>query len=165
MGDSAPMRTAIIAGAAALGVLVVGAAVWWTMKPVEGPSHGTVSIVTTPPGATLSIAGKEVGATPFFADNTWQGEVPFELTKRGYRSWAGTFPGGRETRVEVTLVQKKRRALDAGAGDAGDLAIEFDDEVKIEDDRPLHPRGPLRPAEPTEFVDEDLDREAAGQKK
>ncbi|MBL8921651.1 MAG: PEGA domain-containing protein [Myxococcaceae bacterium] len=160
------MRTAIIAGAAAAGVLMVGAASWWATRPAEGPAHGTLSLVTTPPGATLTIAGKEVGTTPYFADNTWQGEVPFEVTKRGYRSWAGTFPGGRETRVEVTLVQKKaRRVADAGQGDAGEVAIEFDDEVRIEDDRPLHPRGPLRPPEPAGFVDEDLEREAEGQKK
>jgi hypothetical protein len=127
----------------------------------NGPTTGTLRIVTTPPGATLTLAGKEVGTAPYFADNTWQGEVLFEVTKRGYRSWAGTFPGGRETRVEVSLVQKKARR----PADAGEVAIEFDDEVKIEADRPPNPRAPLRSSEPAELVDDDLDREEGAAQK
>lgn len=155
------MRRAAIAAAVGAAALIIGVAVWWTLRPVEGPRHGTLAIVSTPPGASITIGGAVVGTTPWFSDNHYVGEVAFEVTKPGFKPWAGSFPGGKETRVEVALVRRARRVVDAGAGE---LSIEIDD-VTIEDDRPLHPRGPLRPAEPTEFVDEDLDREAESQKK
>jgi len=157
------MRTALIA-LAAVGVLGVGAAVWMAARQSDTPAHGTLSIVSTPAGATLTIAGQEVGTTPYFTDNTWAGEVAFQVSKPGYRTAEGTFQGGREQRQEVALVPKKvRRAVDAGQVDT--VEIEFDDTVTIEDNQPLHRRGPLRPPEPTEFVDEDLEREAGQPKK
>jgi hypothetical protein len=153
-----PMPRALIA-LAAVGVLGAAAAVWMAAGRSHPPAHGMLSIVSTPAGATLTIAGKDVGTTPYFADNAWAGEVVFRVSKPGYRTAEGTFEGGREQRHEVVLTRKKAgRAVDAGQADS--VEVEFDGEVTIDDHQPLHRRGPLRPPEPTEFVDEDLDREA-----
>ena len=144
----------VLLGAAGL------AAWWWNSTPGSGPAgHGTLSIVSSPAGAKLSIEGKVVGETPWFSDNTWpRGPVRFELSLPGFRSWKGSFQGGVEARMDVTLArQRQKRVSDAGIIDGGSIDIDVD----VEDDGPLHTHGPLRPPEPTEFVDEDLDREAA----
>jgi hypothetical protein len=161
-GQTAPMNARIGIGIG-LGVLVLtlaGVGSWlWSGTSGTSASTGTLSIVTSPAGAKLSIEGKVVGETPWFGDNTWpRRPVLFELSLHGYRTWKGSFSGGVEARMDVTLTRKKqRRVVDAGVIDGGSMDIDLDEE----DDGPLHTHGPLRPPEPTEFVDEDLDREAA----
>lgn len=157
------MRVGIVVGLVLTVSLVALGLWWWSFAPGSSPaSHGTLSIVSSPPGAKLSIEGKVVGTTPWFSDNTWpSGAVLFELSLPGYRTWKGSFQGGVEARVNVTLAgRKQRRVSDAGVIDGGSMDIELEDE----DDGPLHTHGPLRPPEPTEFVDDDLDREAAAAK-
>lgn len=133
---------------------------WWSRSSSDANGRGVLSIVTTPSGARLTIAGREVGATPYFADNTSPpGPVDYLLELKGYRTVRGTFDGGQDAKLEVTLVRRAvKRVLQV---DAGVVEIELDDPV---DDTPLHTRGPLRPPDPEEFVDEDLAKEAAAPK-
>lgn len=161
LGTVRPMNARVVIVIGLVGLLLVGGAAFWLQQSSAGGAQrgGTLSIVTTPAGAALSIEGKNVGATPWFGDNTWPKEpVLFELSLPGYRTWKGSFPGGGEARVAVTLVRRKlKRRSDAGVIDAGSMDIELYEE----DDGPLHPYGPLIPSVPAEFVDEDLEREAA----
>lgn len=152
---------------AVVGLTVVAAAAGWKLWSQQAASPqrvgaGVVSISSQPPGAAVFIDGAEVGRTPWFADNVWpSGLVEFELRLPGRQPKRGTFPGGIETRVELSFGTPRRRLARSDAGqslsiDAGGIDVAFDDDPEA---RP-HTRGPLRPPE-AEFVDEDLDREAA----
>ncbi|MDP3498764.1 MAG: PEGA domain-containing protein [Myxococcales bacterium] len=157
-------RVGMVIGLVVMVLGLVAFGVWRWSGSSEAPTRpGTLSILSSPAGAKISIEGKVVGKTPWFSDNTWPRKpVLFELSLPGYRTWKGSFSGGVEARMNVTLSRRKpRRVSDAGVIDGGSMDIDLDDE---EDDGPLHTRGPLRPPEPTEFVDEDLDREAAAAK-
>ena len=150
--------------AGVIGVVVVmlaGGGIWWWRQPSSAalPEQGVLRVTTVPSGATVTIAGTEVGRTPYFSDNQWFGVVTIALSLPGYRNWSGTFEGGRDVKVEVALVRKKTRKV--MQVDAGVIEIDLDEE----DDAPRHTKGPLQPPEPTEFVDDDLDREAAAQKR
>jgi hypothetical protein len=156
-------RVAIGTGLVVVVLALAGVGYWqWRGRSGASASAGTLSIVTSPAGAKLSIEGKAVGETPWFGDNTWpRRPVLFELSLPGYRTWKGSFSGGVEARMDVTLARKKqRRVVDAGVIDGGSMDLDLEEE----DDGPLHTHGPLRPPEPTDFVDEDLDREAAATK-
>ncbi len=149
-----------LAGVVVLVIVAGGGGWWWFRSASEAPAPGLLSIVTTPAGARLTIGGREVGHTPYFADNTGPaGPVEYLLELEGYRSVRGTFDGGQAAQLAVTLVRKTlKRVIQV---DAGVVEIELDEP---EDDTPLHTRGPLRPAQPEEFVDEDLAKEAASPK-
>lgn len=152
-------RVAVVIGVVVV-ALVAGGAWWWrqqSMGTVSAP--GLVSVTSVPSGASVTIGGKDVGRTPYFSDNQWSGSVAIELSLPGYRKWTGTFEGGRDAKVEVSLVKKKTRKV--MQVDAGVIEIDLDEE----EEAPRHTKGPLRPPEPTEFVDDDLDREAEAQKK
>ncbi len=157
-------RVGMVIGLVVAVLALVGFGVWWWSGSAETSARpGTLSILSSPAGAKISIEGKVVGETPWFSDNTWPRQpVLFELSLPGYRTWKGSFSGGVEARVDVTLSRRKvRKVSDAGVIDGGSMDIDLDED---EDDGPLHTHGPLRPPEPTEFVDEDLDREAAAAK-
>lgn len=139
--------------------LVAGGLFWWRAGGVETGAAGLLSVTSNPSGAAVTIEGKEVGRTPFFSDNRWGGTAAIELSLSGYRNWSGAFEGGRDAKLEVTLVRKKTRKVTQV--DAGVIEIDLDEE----EEAPRHTKGPLRPTEPTEFVDDDLDREAEAQKK
>lgn len=156
-------RVVAIVGVVGL-LAALGAVLWWRSgTPERSPGGPVVSVNSAPAGAAILIAGKEVGRTPWFADNVWPSvPVAFELVLPGYRRAEGTFMGGVEARVELVLVRakpKRVRVSDAGVVvDAGVLEVELDDDGDdFEVER--HKVGPLRPRAP-EFKDEDLDKEA-----
>lgn len=139
----------------------LGGAVFLWLRAAPGAApRGTLQVVSVPAGANVVVGGAVVGQTPYFADNRWgPGPVAFELTLPGYRTWRGSFPGGVEAKVEVALGKPKRKTLAApGVIDGGVLEVD----IAEDDSGPLHPYGPLRPKAPAEFVDEDLEKEAAG---
>lgn len=74
--------------------------------PLPAPTRGALVIYSEPSGATVKIAGKVVGETPWAADNLWQGEVKYEISAAGYQSKWGTFRGGEDAKLEVTLSKK-----------------------------------------------------------
>lgn len=157
-------RVVVIVGVVVL-LGVIGAVLWWKTGSTErSPGGPVVSVNSTPAGAAILIAGKEVGRTPWFADNAWPNvPIAFELVLPGYRRASGTFQGGVEARVELVLTRAKTKKVvvvtDAGIiVDAGVLEVELDDDGDdFEVER--HKVGPLRPRAP-EFKDEDLDKEA-----
>lgn len=159
-GQTADMQRVVVVIAVVVVGLVAGGVFWWRAQPGESTgASGLLSVTSVPSGASVTVEGKEVGRTPFFSDNRWGGSVAIELSLPGYRKWSGTFEGGRDAKFEVTLVRKKTRKVTQV--DAGVIEIDLDEE----EEAPRHTKGPLRPPEPTEFVDDDLDREAEAQKK
>lgn len=70
---------------------------------------GVVIIDSQPSGASVIIAGRSVGTTPWATDNTYSGNVKFELSLPGYQRAAGSFVGRQDTKVRVTL-----KAVEAG---------------------------------------------------
>lgn len=159
IGQTAGMRVGLVLAVVVVG-LVAGGVFWWRAQPGESTgASGLLSVTSNPSGASVTVAGKAVGRTPLFSDNRWSGSVAIELSLPGYRKWAGTFEGGRDSKLEVSLVRKKTRQV--MQVDAGVIEIDLDEE----EEAPGHTKGPLRPPEPTEFVDDDLDREAEAQKK
>lgn len=147
-------RVALVIAVVVMG-LVVGGVWWWRAQAGESTSaSGVLSVTSVPSGASVIVAGKEVGHTPFFSDNRWSGSVAVELVLPGFRTWAGTFEGGRDAKIDAKLVRKKTRKV--MQVDAGVIELDLDEE----DEAPRHTKGPLRPPEPTEFVDDDLEAEA-----
>ena len=135
-------------------VLVVGGVWWWSQSTQTTSASGVVRVTSVPSGASVTLAGKDVGSTPYFSDNSWSGTVTVALSLPGYRKWTGSFEGGRDVKLEVSLVRKRvRKVMQV---DAGVIEVELDEE----EEAPRHTKGPLRPPEPTEFVDDDLEAEA-----
>lgn len=64
-----------------------------------------LSIVSSPPGATVLVDGQELGTTPIAVDNLYAADKPLtvQLKLRGYRSWTGTFRGGEPVEFRVAL--------------------------------------------------------------
>ncbi|MDP1917782.1 MAG: PEGA domain-containing protein [Myxococcales bacterium] len=144
-------RVGMVIGLVVVMLALAGFGVWrWSGSPETSSRPGTLSILSSPAGAKISIEGKVVGETPWFSDNTWPRQpVLFELSLPGYRTWKGSFSGGVEARMDVTLSRRKlRKASDAGVIDGGSMDIDLEE---VEE-------------ESSEFVDEDLDREAAAAK-
>lgn len=159
-GQTGVMQRVALVIAVVVVALVAGGVFWWRARGVESTSAaGLLSVTSSPSGAAVMVEGKEVGRTPYFSDNRWGGSVAIEVSAPGYRKWSGTFEGGRDAKVEVTLARKKLRKVTQV--DAGVIELDLDEE----EEAPRHTKGPLRPPEPTEFVDDDLDREAEAQKK
>ena len=73
---------------------------------LPGGTKGTLVIYSEPSGATVKIAGKVVGETPWASDNLWGGEVKYEISAGGYKSNWGTFHGGEEVKLNVKLSKK-----------------------------------------------------------
>lgn len=64
----------------------------------------TLTITSTPEGATVSVGGEELGTTPLSMDNTFpRGPVPVQLTLPGYKPWKATFQGGEPVMLEAQL--------------------------------------------------------------
>lgn len=130
---------------------------WWLVHGAAEPTSQLLTITSVPAGARLTIAGVVVGHTPYFGDNRYPpGPVEYLLDAPSFRAVRGTFDGGTAFQLEVRLVRKVvRRTLRV---DAGELELDLD--TLVDDDEPLHEHGPLRPPEPTDFVDDDLAKEA-----
>ena len=71
--------------------------------PVAATDRGALVISSEPSGADLFINGTSMGRTPWAADNTWGGEVKWEIRLKGYRTARGTFKGGEAQHLEPTL--------------------------------------------------------------
>ncbi|WP_241758603.1 serine/threonine-protein kinase [Pyxidicoccus parkwayensis] len=70
--------------------------------PMPSP---TLSIISSPPGATVLIDGREAGTTPLAVDNLYAAERPItlQLKLKGHRTWTGTFRGGEPVEFKVAL--------------------------------------------------------------
>ena len=62
-----------------------------------------IIISSTPTGATIYIAGKAVGETPWAGENRWHGETPLVLKLPGYRAWQGKLKGGAPQTLDIKL--------------------------------------------------------------
>lgn len=98
-----------------LAVVGAGAWLWLTGRlalPLSKPDLSqrpspVLFIDSEPSGAQVKLAGKSAGATPLVLDNTFpEGPVPIELSKKGYRTWKGTFAGGQAARVVTPLERR-----------------------------------------------------------
>jgi hypothetical protein len=77
-----------------------------TEKRVGTPAP-TLLVLSDPSGATVLIAGTEVGVTPWAGDNVWPKEpLKIEVRKAGYKPWVGMTIGGQQATMEASL--KKR---------------------------------------------------------
>ena len=74
--------------------------------PLPAGTKGTLVIYSEPSGATVKIAGKSVGETPWASDNLWAGEVKYEILAGGYKPQWGTFRGGEDVKLNVTLTKR-----------------------------------------------------------
>jgi eukaryotic-like serine/threonine-protein kinase len=64
----------------------------------------TLTITSSPSGATVSVGGEVLGTTPLAMDNTFpSGPMSVQLTLRGYRPWKATFQGGEPVVLEAQL--------------------------------------------------------------
>jgi hypothetical protein len=95
----------VLAGAAALAVFALVPGIQRQL-PLPTPTKGMLIIYSEPSGAAVRIAGKPVGNTPWAADNLWSGEVKYEISANGYKSKWGTFRGGEDVKLDVTLSKK-----------------------------------------------------------
>jgi serine/threonine-protein kinase len=71
----------------------------------EGTPAPTLLVLSDPSGATVLVAGTEVGVTPWAGDNVWPAKEPLriEVRKAGYKSWVGLTQGGRQATLEANL--------------------------------------------------------------
>ncbi len=70
---------------------------------VSGEAVPPIIISSTPTGATVFIAGKELGQTPWAGDNRWVGEPTLVIKLPGYRSWEGKLRGGEPQTLDIKL--------------------------------------------------------------
>ena len=95
---------AVLAALAAAGFLVLP--LLGVRLPLLQPrAPATIlQIDSSPPGATVSINGKELGETPLFLENEYPPvEIHFRLTRTGYQPWTGTFMGGQNQSIKAKL--------------------------------------------------------------
>ena len=78
-------------------------------KHAVGFTQGTVLLLSTPDGATVTIDGEEIGVTPFAGDLRWKKGAEITFTRRGYGTWTGTLPAGPEVKLDVTLRRAPNR--------------------------------------------------------
>ncbi len=69
------------------------------------PLQGEADIVSTPPGASVSVDGRPVGTTPITGLKLKAGKRRLEVTLEGHETWADTVTvaAGESGRVEVRL--------------------------------------------------------------
>jgi serine/threonine-protein kinase len=72
-----------------------------------GTPAPTLLVLSEPSGATVLIAGTEVGVTPWAGDNVWPREpLRIEVRKAGYKPWQGVALGGTQATLEASLRRK-----------------------------------------------------------
>ena len=69
------------------------------------PAPGIADVVSTPPGATVSVDGRSVGRTPLTGLKLKPGKRRFEVTLEGHETWTSSVDvtAGQTGRVEVRL--------------------------------------------------------------
>ncbi len=81
-----------------------------TETELAGPAAPILRIESEPPGAHVTINGREIGTTPLFQENLFpRGQIEVTLSRRGYLSWVGSFEGGANATVEAQLARDERR--------------------------------------------------------
>ncbi|GEM_PF-1964089 len=108
---SGPLKWILLLGVLGLAALAAFAFVPGLQRKLSLPnSRGTLKgalvIYSEPSGATVRIAGKSVGETPWAGDNLWGGEVKYEISANGYKPSWGTFHGGSDVKLNVKLSRK-----------------------------------------------------------
>jgi hypothetical protein len=70
-----------------------------------GTPAPTLLVLSEPAGATVLVAGTEVGKTPWAGDNVWPSKEPLriEVRKAGYQPWVGITTGGQQATLEANL--------------------------------------------------------------
>jgi eukaryotic-like serine/threonine-protein kinase len=107
---------------AAVSVLAaaVGGGVWawpWLKAFLPGPATEALkraapptdilSLDSEPDGANVLIGGKQVGQTPMYLENIYPEEdIPITISKPGFKSWTGTFRGGKSASVHAPLSRR-----------------------------------------------------------
>jgi TonB family protein len=91
-------------------------------RPV--PVTGVADIVSTPYGASVSIDGARVGATPLTDLKLRVGNRHVEMTKDGYEPWSGTLnvQAGKRGKLDAVLKGLNRTTPTPSAADAVDPA-------------------------------------------
>jgi TonB family protein len=71
----------------------------------SAPGQGTVDVVSSPPGASVTIDGQPAGTTPLSGLTLKAGRHRIALSLAGHEPWSGTFSvqGGRTARVDRPL--------------------------------------------------------------
>jgi serine/threonine-protein kinase len=76
--------------------------------PRPAPTTGTADVVSTPPGADVSIDGKAIGQTPLKGLKLPPGARRVELALAGYETWSSTLDvvAGESGKVDVKLRER-----------------------------------------------------------
>lgn len=96
-------------GVVALALLAatgVGALAFLASRP-PAPEPARVVVNSVPPGATVRVAGRVVGQTPWAGDQPGAAPFEVEVSAPGYEAWTTTLQPGAPASVEAKL--KKRR--------------------------------------------------------
>jgi eukaryotic-like serine/threonine-protein kinase len=90
---------------------LIGAAAWFfrpdikfgvKLNPVTS-APALLHIDSEPSGAKVKVNGTVIGDTPVILDNLYAGEATVEISRRGYKTWRGTFQGGEKVKIEAQL--------------------------------------------------------------
>ncbi len=86
--------------------------------PLAFRRHSAPLLVqSTPSGATVTIAGKVVGVTPWAGDNVWPHEAPITVSLAGYSPWSATLREGVEQKLSVALKPRGKVTVDMDVGE------------------------------------------------
>jgi protein TonB len=80
--------------------------------PAARPATGTADVLSTPPGATVSVDGRPAGKTPLTGLRLRPGKRRLEVALEGHETWKGTVDvaAGEPGRVDVRLKAVPRPA-------------------------------------------------------
>lgn len=100
----AVMALATVLALGGFGVLLWPKLNGYLRLPLTASARPVLFFDSAPPGATVRINGRDLGATPLAIENLYPPrEIDFQLILGGYRPYAGTFRGGEDARIEVNL--------------------------------------------------------------
>ena len=68
-----------------------------------GGEKQPIIVSSTPTGATIFIAGKAIGQTPWAGENQWRQDTPIVIKLTGYQPWEGKLKGGQPQTFDVRL--------------------------------------------------------------
>ena len=118
--NSRPWAMKLVIGALVLGLGGMGALLYFKPKldlqALEGVREANlldelsaggqrepIIVSSTPTGASIFIAGKAIGETPWAGENLWRQDTTIVIKLPGYQPWEGKLKGGQPQTFDVRL--------------------------------------------------------------